>query len=83
MKRLIGLLISGVLMAGSAGLGIAQQSDKDSVKQSTKDVAHDTKRVAKTTGKQVKKTSKKVVHKGATVTRKASEKVQDKTETKK
>jgi adenylosuccinate lyase len=60
---------------------MTQQSDKDSVMQSTKDVAHDTKRVAKTTGKQVKKTSKKLVHKGATATRKASEKVEDKTET--
>ena len=40
MKRLIGLLISGLLILGSAGLVMAQQSDKDSVKQSTKDVGH-------------------------------------------
>jgi gas vesicle protein len=89
MKRLMTLLISGALIAGSAGLATAQQSqtpqrsDNDSVKQTTKDVGHDTKRAAKATGKKVKNTTKKVVNKGAKATRKASEKVEDKTETKK
>ena len=83
MKRFMSLLISGTLIAGSAGLVMAQQSDKDSVKQTTKDVGHDAKRAAKATGKEVKKTTKKVVHKGAQVTRKSAEKVEHKTETKK
>jgi len=84
MKHLIGLLISGALIVGSAGLATAQQSDdKDSIKQTTKEVGHDTKRVAKATGKTVKKTTKKVVNKGAKVTRKSAEKVENKTESKK
>jgi hypothetical protein len=83
MKRLMSLLISGTLIAGSAGLAMAQQSDKDGVKQTTKDVGHDTKRAGKAIGKEVKKTTRKVVHKGARVTQKGAEKVEDKTETKK
>jgi hypothetical protein len=88
MKRLMSLLISGVLVAGSAGAALAQKTDrdrdrKDSVKQTTKDVAHDTKRAAKATGKAVAKGTKKVIHKGANVTRKGAEAVEDKTKTKK
>jgi uncharacterized protein HemX len=85
IKHLMSVLISGALIAGSSGAAMAQQSnkDKDSVKQTTKDVANDTKKAAKGTGKAVKKTTKKVVHKGAKVTRKSAEKVEDKTETKK
>ncbi len=79
MKRLMTLLISGTLVAGSAGFALAQEG----VKQATKDVGRDTKRAAKATGKTVKKTTKKVVHKGATVTKKGAEKVEGKTETKK
>jgi hypothetical protein len=51
------LLISGALIAGSAGLATAQrsqtsqQSDNDSIKKPAKDVGHDTKRAAKATGK--------------------------------
>ena len=80
MKRLMTLLVSGLLMAG--GLGFASPQD-DSVKQSTKDIGQDTKRAAKATGKKVKKTTKKVVHKGAKTTKKGAEKVEGKTETNK
>jgi len=79
MKRLMGLLISGALIAGSAGYTFAQEG----VKQTTKDVAKGTKRAAKKTGKVVAKTTKKVVKKGATVTRKGAAKVKGKTDTKK
>ena len=41
---------------------MAQTSNPDSVKESTKAVGHDTKNAAKATGKTVKKTTKKVVH---------------------
>ena len=83
MKRLMGLLISSAIIAGSVGLATAQQSDKDRIKQATKDVGHDTKRAVKATGKHVKKTTKKVVNKGAKATRKNAQKVEDKTESKK
>jgi hypothetical protein len=79
MKRLMALLISGVLMAGGSA---AFASPQDSVKQSTKDIGQDTKRAAKATGKKVKKTTKKVVHKGAKTTKKGAEKVESKTDTK-
>jgi uncharacterized protein HemX len=84
-KHLMSLLISGALIAGSGGAAMAQQSDKDkdSVKQTTKDVANDTKKAAKATGKAVKKTTKKVVHTGAKETKKGAEKVEDKTNPKK
>ena len=78
MKRLMSLLISGALIAGSAGATFAQEK----VKEKTKDVAHDTKKAAKKTGKAVKKTTKKVVHKSAQVTRKGAAKVEDKTQKK-
>jgi hypothetical protein len=71
MKRLIGLLISGALVLGSAGLTFAQES-----------VLRETKRVATATGKTVEKTTKKIFHKGAHATRKGSSKVEKKTETK-
>jgi hypothetical protein len=79
MKCLLGLLISGALVAGSAGAAMAQTSNPDSVKESTKAVGHDTKNAAKATGKTVKKTTKKVVHKSAETTRKGASKVEDKT----
>ena len=82
MKRLLGLLISGALIAGSGGAALAQQSnqhDNTSVKQGAKDIGHDTKETAKATGKKVKKTSKKVVNKAAKETRKGADKVEDKT----
>ena len=77
MQHLLGLLLSGALIAGSAGFTFAQ----DSVKDATKDVGHDTKRAVKATGKTVSKNTKKVVHKGAKVTRKGASKVENKTET--
>jgi hypothetical protein len=76
MKRLIGLLISGALIAGGSG-ALAQDN---SIKSTTKEIGHDTKKAAKATGKKVKKTTKKVVHKSAKVTRKGAEKVEDKTD---
>ena len=75
MKRLLGLLISGALVLGSAGAVLAQ----DTVKQTTKNVGRDTKKVAKATGRTVKKTTKKVVHKSATTTKKGAAKVEKKT----
>ena len=79
MKRLLGLLISGALIAGSSGAALAQQSNENSVKQSAKDVGKDTKNTAKATGHVVKKTSKKVVNKTAKTTKKGASKVEDKT----
>jgi hypothetical protein len=81
MKRLIGLIVSGVLIAGS-GAAFGQQSKSETVKQATKDAAHDTKRAAKATGRAIKQGTKKGVHKGAEVTRKGAGKVEQKTETK-
>ena len=79
MKRLMGLFISSVLIAGgAAGSAFAQ----DSIKQSTKEIGHDTKKAAKATGKTVKKSTTKVVHKSAKVTRKGAEKVEGKTDNK-
>jgi len=82
VKHLMSWLISGALIAGSGGAAMAQQSDKDSVKQDTKDVAKDTKKAAKATGKAVKKTTKKVVNKTAKATKKGATKVEDKTDAK-
>jgi len=79
MKCLLGLLISGALVAGSAGAAMAQPSPQDSVKQSTKAVGRDTKKAAKATGRTVKKTTKKVVHKSAQTTQKGASKVENKT----
>jgi hypothetical protein len=72
MKRLLGLLISGALIAGS-GAAFAQ------VKDSAKTVAKDTKKTVKATGHTVKKTTKKTVNKTATVTKKGASKVENKT----
>ena len=85
MKDLISVLISGVLIAGFGGATMAQQAekDKDSVKQTTKDVGKDTKKAAIATGKAVKKTTKKVVNKAAEATKKGAAKVEDKTAPKK
>ena len=81
MKRLLGLVISAVLIAGP-GAALAQQSDANRAKQATKDAAHNTKEAAKSTGKAVKKGTKKVVNKGAKATRKGAGKIEDKTQTK-
>jgi hypothetical protein len=82
MNRLIGLLISGALIAGSGGAALAQQSsqqDKGGLKQGFKNLGRDTKNVAVNTGKTVEKTTKKVVHKGEHATSKAPNKVENKT----
>ena len=81
MKRLLGLVISAVLIAGP-GAALAQQSNANKAKQATKDAAHNTKEAAKSSGKAVKKGTKNVVNKGAKVTRKGADKVEGKTETK-
>jgi len=81
MKRLLGLFLSGALFAGSAGIALAQETNKEhkGVTQTTKDAAHETKKAAKKTGKAVKKGTKKGVNKGAEVTKKGAGKVEDKT----
>ena len=85
MKRLLGLFLSGALFAGSAGIALAQETNKEhkgvteKTKDATKDAAHGTANAAKKTGKAVKKGTKKGVNKGAEVTRKGAGKVEDKT----
>jgi len=71
MKLLIGLVLSAVLLAGS-GAALAQQSNSNSVKKSTKDAARDTKNAAKATGKAVKRGTKKEVNAGAKLTKKGA-----------
>jgi type IV secretory pathway TrbL component len=84
MKRLIGFLISGALIVGSAGpVAVAQQPDKNKgVTGAVKDVGKGTEKAAKTTGKAVEKTTKKSVDttkkgvkKAAKGTKKGAEKV--------
>jgi Ni/Co efflux regulator RcnB len=83
MKRLMNVVISAALVAGSgAALGQESKSDKNRVMQTTRGVAHDTKRAAKATGRAVKRGTKKGVHKAAEVTRKGAGKVEQKTQTK-
>jgi uncharacterized protein YoxC len=87
MKRLLGLLISGALIAGSAGpIALAQQADKNDqgvtgavkdVGKSTKDAADTTAKAAKKTTKKGVKTTKKGVDKAAKGTKKGAEKVGD------
>jgi ElaB/YqjD/DUF883 family membrane-anchored ribosome-binding protein len=79
MKYLAGLMMTAALLAGSAGMGLAQDSNK-TVKQHAKDAAHDTKEAAKSTGKAVKKGTKKAVNKTARATRKGAGKVEQKTQ---
>ena len=85
MKRLLGLLLSGALFAGSAGIALAQETNKEhkgvteKTKDATKDAAHETKKAAKKTGKAVAKGTKKGVNKGAEVTKKGAGKVESKT----
>ena len=80
MKRLLSLLVSGALLAGSGGIALAQQNGTtDAVKHGAKDVGKGTKEVAKGTAKTVKKTTKKTVHKSAEATSKGAKKVEDKT----
>jgi hypothetical protein len=84
--KLIGWLICCALIAGPAGASmLAQNSEtnQNSVKQTTKQVAKDTKKAAKATGTAAKKTTKKVVNKGATAAKKGAEKVEDKTDSSK
>jgi hypothetical protein len=84
--KLISWLISCALIAGPAGASMrAQNSDtnQNSVKQTTKDVAKDTKKAMKATGKAAKKTTKKVINKGAEATKKGAGKVEDKTDSNK
>jgi hypothetical protein len=77
MKRLLGFLISGALMVGSAGpVAVAQQPDKNKgVTGAVKDVGKGTEKAAKTTGKAVENTTKKGVKKAAKGTKKGTEKV--------
>jgi hypothetical protein len=79
MKHLLGLIITAVLLTGSAGVGLAQDSN-NSVKESAKQAGRDTKQAAKSTGKAVKKGTKKAANKTAKVTRKGAGKVEQKTQ---
>jgi hypothetical protein len=60
-------------------LGAVAQEDNGGIKQDTKDAAHATGRAAKKTGRKIKHGAKKVVNKSAHATRKAADKVEDKT----
>jgi hypothetical protein len=75
MKRLLGLLISGALVAGSAGsLAMAQ----DPVTGALKGIGKGTKKAVETTGKAVESTGKavgKTTKKGAKATAKGTKKV--------
>jgi type IV secretory pathway TrbL component len=81
MKRLLSFLISGALVAGSAGSLSAQQPDKDTgVKGAVKDVGKGAKKAGEATGKAAKetgKTVKKGTKKAAKGTKKGAEKVGD------
>jgi hypothetical protein len=80
MRQLIGLLLGAALMTGSAGAGLAQDTNNNgSVKQSAKQAGRDTKQAAKSTGRTVKRGSKKAVNKTAKATRKGAGKVEQKT----
>jgi hypothetical protein len=74
MKRLLGLLISAALIAGSGGTALAQ-----GVKKDLKEAGKDSKKAAKATGRKVKKTSRKAANRGAKATSKGANKVQNKT----
>jgi hypothetical protein len=63
------------LALGLAGLGLAD----DTVKQDVKDAGHASKKAVKKVGHNVKKTSKKVVNKSAEKVGQGADKVQDKT----
>jgi hypothetical protein len=78
MKRLIGLVISAVLIAGS-GAALAQQSNTNSATQDLKSAGHSTKEAGKSTGKAVKKGTKKGVNKTAKETKKGANKIEGKT----
>ena len=79
MKRLLGLLISGALVAGTGGAALAQQTNpqdttggakQGTTTQGTRDTTGATK--STTTTKKTKKTTKKNVNKGATDTGKGT-----------
>jgi len=74
MRRWMGLLISGALIAGVSVAAFGQEK----VKEATRDVAKETGKVAKKTGKGVKKVTKKVVNKGASAPRHNGTKTQRK-----
>jgi hypothetical protein len=60
-------------------LGVVAQQDNGGIKQDTKDAAHATGSAAKKTGRKIKHGTKKVINKSAHATRKAADKVEDKT----
>lgn len=76
MKRLLGLLISGALIAGSGGAALAQQTtnpqDTSGAKQGTKGTGGETTTKKSTTTKKNKKTTKGNVNKGTTDTGKGT-----------
>jgi len=81
MRKLMGLILGAALAAGTAGVGLAQDTNNNnSVKESAKQAGRDTKHAAKSTARTVKKASKKAAHKTAKVTRKGAGKVEQKTE---
>jgi hypothetical protein len=85
MKRLLGLLISGALVAGSGGAALAQQTHPQDTtsgaKQGTKNTGTDKTNAAKSTTKKTKKTTKKSVTKGTTDTGKGTGTTGEKTPT--
>jgi hypothetical protein len=80
MKRLLGLLISGALIAGSGGAALAQQTNpkdttggaKQGTTQGTTQGTRDNTGATKSTTKKTKKTTKKSVNKGTTDTGKGT-----------
>jgi hypothetical protein len=83
MKRLLGLLISGALVAGSVGAALAQETNPQDTtsgakqgttsgaKQGTKNAGGGT-NTGTSTVKKTKKTTKKTVNKGSTEAGKAT-----------
>lgn len=79
MKRLPGLIVTGILTVGAA---LAQDGAKDNAKkagQDVKEAGKDTGRAAKHTGKAVAKGTKKGVNKAADATENGARKVKKKT----
>ena len=77
MKRVLGLLLSAILLCGSGTAVFAQ--DRNDAKQDAKDAGRATKRAAKKAASAVKKGTKKGVHAGAKKTRQGAEAVEKKT----
>jgi hypothetical protein len=79
MKRLLGLVITGIL---TVGIALAQDGAKDNAKRAghdVKDAGKDTGRAAKHTGKAVVKGTEKGVNKAAGATENGARKVKKKT----